>query len=235
MANSTVNISTGESHRLVDEARVEVDVGVQLAVDEVRVGQRGLLERQRDVEQRVLAGHLEHVVRGLLDDRRPRVVVLVHPVAEAHQAALAGLHRLDERRHVVDRPDLGASARRPRWRRRAAGRTARCAPAAARVRVGLAGADDAHRRGAAVLLVVGVQDEQHVHRPLEHRVDLVVADLPHHVEEVRRVRQVVVGVVERQAHREPVGDIGASVGILAIRRRICLSRTPGSWMSLAPS
>ena len=75
-----------------------------------------------------------------------------------------------------------------------------------RVRIGVAGADDAHRRGAAVLLVVGVQDEQHVHRPLERRVDLVVgADLPHHVQEVGRVRQVVVRVVERQADREAVG------------------------------
>ena len=68
----------------------------------------------------------------------------------------------------------------------------------------MAGADDAHRRGAAVLLVVGVEDEQHVHRPLEPRVDLVLADLPHHRQEVRRERQVVVRVVERQADREPV-------------------------------
>ena len=30
----------------------------------------------------------------------PRVVALVHPVAEALQATLAVLHRLDERRHV---------------------------------------------------------------------------------------------------------------------------------------
>ena len=85
-----------EAHRLVDEPRVEVDVRVELARDEVVVGQRDLFELERDVEQRVLAGDLEDLVGGLLDDRGPRVVVLVHAVAEALQPALAGLHRLDE-------------------------------------------------------------------------------------------------------------------------------------------
>ena len=82
--------------RLVDEAGVEVDVRVQLAADEVVVAERDLLELQGDVEQRVLAGDLEHVVGRLLDDRRPRVVVLVDAVAEAHQPL--PLPRLDRRR-----------------------------------------------------------------------------------------------------------------------------------------
>ena len=99
-----------EAHRLVDEARVEVDVRVELAATEVVVAQRHLFELEGDVEQRVLAGDLEHLVGGLLDDRGPRVVVLVDAVAEAHQPALARLHVLDERRHVVDRADLGEHA-----------------------------------------------------------------------------------------------------------------------------
>src|SRR5690606_7409310 len=90
----------GETHRLVDQTGVEVDVRVELAIDEVRVGERDLFERQGDVEQRVLPGDLEHVVGGLLDDLRPRVVVLVDAVTEAHQAPFAVLHRLDERRNV---------------------------------------------------------------------------------------------------------------------------------------
>ena len=73
----------------------------------------------------------------------------------------------------------------------------------------MARTDDPHRRGAAVLLVVGVEDEQHVHRPLEHRIELVpVADLPHHLQEVARVRQAVVRVVERQPDREAVAHRG---------------------------
>ncbi len=46
--------------------------------------------RPRIAEERVLAGDREDLVGGLLDDRRPGVVVLVHPVAEALEpAALA--------------------------------------------------------------------------------------------------------------------------------------------------
>ena len=191
--------------RLVDQARVEVDVRVQLAIDEVRVGQCGLFELECDVEQRVLAGDFEDLVGGLFDDRGPRVEVLVDPVPEAHEATFAVLDRIEEGRHVVDRADLGehpddglvrAAVQRAVERGCGAGRR--------RVRVGMAGADDAHRGRAAVLLVVGVQDEQHVHRPLEDRVDLVVADLPHHVEEVGRVRQVVARLVVGQADRELV-------------------------------
>ena len=45
-----------EPHRLVDQAGVEVDVGVELARDEVVVLQRDPFELERDLEQRVLAG-----------------------------------------------------------------------------------------------------------------------------------------------------------------------------------
>src|SRR5438105_4073111 len=44
-----------EAHRLVDETRIEVDVRVELAADEVLVGERDLFELERDVEERVLA------------------------------------------------------------------------------------------------------------------------------------------------------------------------------------
>ncbi len=75
------------------------------------VRQRRLLELEGDVEQRVLAGDLEDVVGGLLDDRGPRVVVLVDAVAEALQRALCpAFTLLDERRDVVDRTDLGEHA-----------------------------------------------------------------------------------------------------------------------------
>ena len=49
---------------------------------------------------------------------------------------------------------------------------------------------------------------KHLHRPLEAGIDLVVADLPHHVEEVGGIRQIVVRVVERQSDRESVGHRG---------------------------
>ena len=57
-------------------------------------------------------------------------------------------------------------------------------------RLALRAADQAHGRGRAVLLVVGVQDEEQVQH-LDHvLVDLVRLgrDREHHVEEVRAVR-----------------------------------------------
>ena len=46
-----------------------------------------------------------------------------------------------------------------------------------RVRIGLRAADAAHRARAAVLLVVGVQDEQDVERALEHRMRVYLSSV----------------------------------------------------------
>jgi hypothetical protein len=65
-----------------------------------------------------------------------------------------------------------------------------------RVRVDVRAADAPHGARAAVLLVIGVQDEQHVERALEDRVDLVF-QLRHpeqHVQEVAGEAEVVVGI-----------------------------------------
>src|SRR5690606_18893715 len=47
-----------EAHRLVDQAGVEVDVRVELALDEVVVLEGGLLQLHRQVQQRVAATDL---------------------------------------------------------------------------------------------------------------------------------------------------------------------------------
>ena len=152
-----------ELQRLVDEAGVEVDVRVELALDEVLVLERDLLQLLGDLQQRVDAGDLEDVVAGLLDDLGARVVVLVDAVAEAHQALVAVLDALDELADLVlaadalEHPEhglVGAAVQRAVERGDAG--------ADRRVRVDLARADRAHRVGRAVLLVVGVQDEQHL-------------------------------------------------------------------------
>ena len=113
--------------------------------------------------------------------------------------------------HVVDRADLAqhlqhllvrAAVQRAVERRRRRGRR--------RVRVDLGAGHAPHRVGGAVLLVVGVQDEQHVQGPLEHRVRVVLGlgHLRHHVEEVARVGQVVVGVRVGQAPGVPESEGG---------------------------
>src|SRR5688572_13966704 len=72
----------GVPHRLIDQAGVEVHVGVELPLDEVLVLESDPLELERDLQLRVQPGLLEDVVRHLLDQLGARVVRLVHPVPE---------------------------------------------------------------------------------------------------------------------------------------------------------
>src|SRR3954469_10381309 len=77
-----------EAHRLERNARIEVDVRIELLLDEVLVLEGVLLGLDRHVEKRVVLDPelVQDLVRGLLHDAGPRVVVLVDPVPEAHQA-----------------------------------------------------------------------------------------------------------------------------------------------------
>src|SRR5713226_3977192 len=84
-----------ETHRLIDQAAVEVHVGIELAADEVIVFQGDALAFQRDLGQWVPAHHLKHLVRDALDNAGPRVIILVDAMSEAHQLAFAGFHALD--------------------------------------------------------------------------------------------------------------------------------------------
>jgi hypothetical protein len=61
----------------------------------------------------------------------------------------------------------------------------------------------------AVLLVVGVQDEQDLERALEHGIDVVaVSDPEHHLEEVGAIAELAVRVDVGQPARMPVGESG---------------------------
>src|SRR5262252_5341014 len=97
-----------DPERLVDQAGVEVDVRVELALDEVLILERDPLELERDVEERVPPRDLEDLLRHPLDDLRARIEVLVDAVAESHQPLLAAplLDLLDEGGDVRDRADL---------------------------------------------------------------------------------------------------------------------------------
>ena len=165
-------------HRLVDDPRVEVDVGVQLSLDEVVVGERELFELFGDVEQVVLNPERgEHLVGTLFDEFRPWIEVLVDPVPKAHEfdALVFVLHAFDE---LVDTLagclDL-AQHLQHRLVRPTVKRTVQGADASGdrREHVDLSGADHPHRRGGCVLLVVLMQDEQSIERPGDNRVHLV--------------------------------------------------------------
>ena len=88
-AKIAVNRLHRNADRALHDARIEVDVRVELARDEVVVLERDLLERHRELEQRVVvqAERVEHLVAGLAHQLGARVVVLVDAVAEAHQLA----------------------------------------------------------------------------------------------------------------------------------------------------
>ena len=176
----------------------------------------------------------EHVVGDLLDQLGPGVVRLVHPVAEAHQPAAAALHLLDERRDVLLVADLvqhgehglvGPAVQRSVERRdpgRDGENGSTCDEPTA-----------AHRAGGAVLLVIGVQDEQDLERALQHLVRLVAAaDAERHVDEVADVVEIVVREHERQPARVAEGErrdrrrLGEQPDALELA-------VPGSWMFLA--
>ena len=105
-----------------------------------------------------------------------RVVVLVDPVAEAHQAEriVLVLGAGNELRNAVDRADLRQHVQRG-FVGAAVGRTPEAGNAGgdAGERVGARGAGQAHGRGRCVLLVIGMQDEDAVHRAGQNRVHLV--------------------------------------------------------------
>ena len=200
-----------EAHRLVDDARVEVDVRVELPLDEVLVLEGDALEFQRDVEERVAAGDFEDLVGEVLNDGCPGVEVLVDAMAEAHEPSFAFLHALDEGGDAPYGADLlehaqhglvGAAVER------AVERGARASDGG--VGVGVGAADGAHGVRAAVLLVVGVEDEEDVQRPLEYRVGFVdgLRHLVEHVEQVAAEAQFVVGVDEWLAEAVAVGEGG---------------------------
>ena len=76
-------------------------------LDEVLVLEGDAFELKGDVQQRVAPSHLEYLIGGLLDDLRAGIIVLVDPMSEAHETALAGLHALHELRDPLPVTDLG--------------------------------------------------------------------------------------------------------------------------------
>ncbi|TKW57063.1 Norsolorinic acid ketoreductase, partial [Colletotrichum tanaceti] len=205
-----------EAHGLVDEARVEVDVGVQVALrhELALAGVPGELEGR--VEELVAAGDGEDLVGQLADGGGARVDVLVDAVAEADEHALPLLDLLHKGRHVLGAANLHEHAD---------GALAGAAVAGA-VQRGAAGRDDAvgvdearadlqHRGRGAVDLVVGVDDEEGVEGALQHgvRLVLVAAQVVEQVQEVARVAEALGGAVEGTALAHAVRGGGQGGGL----------------------
>ena len=204
-----------EAEGAVDEAGVEVDVGVEVALLEPGVGQGRRLQLQCDLAQRTRDAALaDELGADGLGDARPRVVGLVDAVAEAHQAEAVGLFLraaedlrdgdffADDALEHLDDGLVGAAVERAPEGADAGGD--------AGVEVGAGGADHADGGGGGVLLVVGVQDEEFVEDGDVLGGGGVARDrgLEHHVEEVLAVGVAVRGVDEGFADGFLVGEGG---------------------------
>src|SRR5271157_2321552 len=73
-----------EAHGLVNDPRVKVDIGIELAGDEIVVLEGDALELQSNVDPLVASGNFEHFVGDGLDDLSARVKVLIHAMSKAH-------------------------------------------------------------------------------------------------------------------------------------------------------
>src|SRR5208283_1032261 len=137
--------------------------GVEFPLDEVIVLQGDAFEFERNVQLRIFAGSLKYLISGPLDDSGAGIVILVNPVAESHEFPMASFNvgnvgwnailRSDFRQHLKDF-FVGATMER------AGERGGRRRGTKERIRLGAA--NGAHDVGAAVLFVVGMQNEQDV-------------------------------------------------------------------------
>lgn len=91
---------SGESHSLVDDSTVEIDVRVQLPLDEVGVTQSNSLQLYCNLNQLLLSSNLEHLLSDLLHNLSPRIVVLVDSMSKSVKQSLLVLHIFDELRDI---------------------------------------------------------------------------------------------------------------------------------------
>ena len=212
---------------MIDEAGVEVHVGVELALDKVFVLEGDALAFEGDFEERVLAHQVEDLVGHAFDDAGTRIIVLVNAMAEAHQLGFAGFDALDEIGNFLHRADfhqhaqdffVGASVKRPVERS-----DSRCSGG---IGIHMRAADAANGVGGAILFVIGMQDKEHVERVLESRIRLVARfrGAEKHVQEVAGITQIVIGIDKGHAERMAIRKRGyrrhfpdQAVGLLLAR------------------
>ena len=221
MTNITVNMVGGDTRSGPhDDATIEIDVGVELAVDEIGILEGLLFEAAGDVEERVL--DVEFLEDGFADALKhfgAGVVILVNAVAEAHRgvrrfpsawrvrcalcAACSEATLMDLIEHFEDFNIRPAMERTPEGTH--AGRDAG-------KHVGFAGADHADGAGGAILLVIGMEDENEVQGVLDFRIGLVivVGHREHHVKQVAAIAPLWMRINIRQALHAAVDEAGDS-------------------------
>ena len=135
-----------------------------MAFNEVLVAKRDLLKLHRELKALIMDPEpLEHRIGNALHELRTRIVILIHPVPEAHETGgiILALDLLHEHSRILTRLSkvvehvhdarVSAAVRRPRQGRNA-GRDRGEEVRSRR-------ADEAHRGRRAVLLMIGVENK----------------------------------------------------------------------------
>src|SRR5260370_3754041 len=74
-----------ETHRLINQAGVEIHVGIELALDEVFIFEGDPFAFEGDFEERALAHQIENFVTNTLNDAGARIGPCVNALAESHE------------------------------------------------------------------------------------------------------------------------------------------------------
>ena len=149
-----------DSHVVLQAGREEIDVAIPL--DRV---EDGLFHRDRNVVPLGVTRFDSQSARQLFQMNGARVFDLVDRMAEAHELALLGAHRLDPRHHVFDAADfhqslqhfgVGTAVQRPFQGTDRTGHRG--------IEVRQRGGDDSRRERTRVQAMLGVQNQDQVHR-----------------------------------------------------------------------
>ena len=160
-----------KAHGLIDEARVKVHVGIELALDEIFVLERDAFALQCDFEEWIFAHEIEDFVSDALDNAGAGIVILVNAMAEAHEFNFAGFDALDEVGDFADGTNfmehaddffVGAAMKRTVESGDGGG--------SGGIRIDVRAANAADDVSGTVLFVISVKDEENVERAFERRI-----------------------------------------------------------------
>ena len=190
-----------------DNTRIEIHIREQLALDEVIIFQRNLLEFLRHAQQRIVfsAQLIKHFIADAAYNSRSWIIVLVDTVTETHEAegivlVLGPGDKLLDAGFVANliqhiQHGLVGTAMGGTPQGSDAGRDTG-------IGVGAGGASEANGRGRCILFVIGVQQEQGVHGLGQDRADIgfFAGCAKHHVQEVFCEAHAILRVHERLSH-----------------------------------
>ena len=90
----------------INQSRVKVDIGIQLATHKVLVLKGSPLQGNGNLDQWLPPTNLKDLIGDALDDASPRIIVAIDAMTESHQSTLLALHLVNEHWNTIDTPNL---------------------------------------------------------------------------------------------------------------------------------